>query len=390
MALALYGLFFIAGVVGALVLPTFSYFLAKEIGVRPLLVGGAFAGIALTSIAYNHFIGGWSDKQLDRRPIVIVCSLIGVIACVVLALSRNYWIVSLVAIGLLSLSMVAFSQILAYSLDYANQHIAPERIPLFNAVMRAQIAFAWVIGPPVGFWLATEWSFTVSYTTAAALYIVVAVGAWACLPLLSPVAQPLKEAGDALHTDAPSIKRSTLFYCAVGFSLMWGVNNAYLISLPIHLTDNLSIAPYWMGWLMGTTAALEVPFMLLAGFYAARFALMPFVHMAATAALVLYVGIYFVDVLWQLFVLQLFNAIFIGVLAGLGMSVVQSLMPNQSGAASSLYTNTTHVGNLLSSLMVALVADMAGYHAVFVVNVIIVIIAILAFSRVSLPATAVR
>jgi SET family sugar efflux transporter-like MFS transporter len=97
---------------------------------------------------------------------------------------------------------------------------------------------------------------------------------------------------------------------------------------------------------------------------------------------VLYVGVYFANALWHLFVLQLFNAIFIGVLAGLGVSVIQDLMPGRSGAASGLYTNTTHIGNLLSSLMVGVVADYFGYHQVFLANIALVFIAIWAFGKV--------
>jgi MFS transporter, SET family, sugar efflux transporter len=75
-ALGLYLLFFTAGVVGALVLPTFSLFLAKEIGVRPLLVGLAFAGIALASIAYNHWLGiGRISCQIAAPSLLVVACL---------------------------------------------------------------------------------------------------------------------------------------------------------------------------------------------------------------------------------------------------------------------------------------------------------------------------
>jgi SET family sugar efflux transporter-like MFS transporter len=382
-ALGIYLLFFIVGIVGALVLPTFSLFLAKEIGVRPLLVGLVFAGIALASIGYNHWIGHWSDTLKDRRPLVAGFCVLGAIACVILALSRNYWLVAATAVFLLSLSMVSFSQIMAYSLDYAEAEIPTERIPLFNAIMRAQIAFAWVAGPPAGFLLATYYSFTLSYSVAAALYLLVGIVSFKFLPRLAKKANSLNAPGAplALPPLSPAIKQS-LWFCAIAFSLLWGVNNAYLISLPIHLKDNMQIDAQWMGWVMGTTAALEVPFMLLAGHYASRFRLVNLVRCAGLAALCLYVGVYFANALWQLFALQLFNAIFIGLLAGIGISVVQELMPGRSGGASALYTNTTHIGNLFSSLLVGVVADYFGYHQVFLLSILLVIVAIWAFGKV--------
>ena len=41
-----------------------------------------------------------------------------------------------------------------------------------------------------------------------------------------------------------------------------------------------------------------------------------------------------------LLALQLLNAIYIGILAGIGMLYFQDLMPGRAGAATTLYTNT--------------------------------------------------
>lgn len=384
-------LFFMVGLVGALVLPTLSIFLGKEIGVRPLLVGIPFAGIALTSIVYNHVIGHWSDKLNDRRPLVAGFCVIGTLACVIFALSRNYWLVAFTAIVLFSLAMVSFSQMLAYSLDYAERYIPLERIPLFNAIVRAQIAFAWVAGPPAGFLLASIFGFTATYGVAAGVFAVVAVLSLKILHALGARevnVRNSKSVADKSVAVTPSLTPAafrSLIFCVMAFSLMWGANNAYLISLPLHLHDNLDIDTEWVGWIMGTCALLEVPFMLLAGYWAARINLIVMVRCAGVAGLTLYAGVFLASDLWQLFALQIFNAIFIGVLAGLGVSVIQELMPGRSGSASALYTNTTHIGNLLSSLMVGLVADFFGYGSVFAVNILIVFVAIIAFMFVSRP-----
>lgn len=384
-ALGIYGLFFIVGVVGALVLPTLSVFFANELGVRPLLVGIPFAGIALASIFYNHFIGRWSDRQSDRRPLVATLCVLGAVSCLVFAFSRNYWLVAGVAIILFSLSMVSFSQMLAYSLDYADRQIPKERIPLFNAIVRAQIAFAWVAGPPTGFLLASYFGFTISYGIAGLLYGFVALLSIKLLPRLAQSGQVAVTASNPEKIAEPLNGRAFkgLIACTIAFSLMWGANNAYLISLPLHLQQNLQIGTEWVGWIMGTCALLEIPFMLLAGFLAARLSILHMVRYAGIAGVLLYAGVFFASALWQLFALQLLNAIFIGVLAGLGVSVIQALMPGRSGSASALYTNTTHFGNLFSSVIVAVVADYFNYGAVFIVNVTLVLLAILAFTFVA-------
>lgn len=400
--LGIYFLSFVVGVVGALILPTFSVFLAQELGVRPLLVGLPFAGLGLASIGYNQLIGYWSDKLTDRRPLIAGFCLVGAVTCATFALSRNYWLVISSAVCFLSLAMVSFSQMLAYSLDFAERCLPAGRIPLFNAIVRAQIALAWVAGPPAGFLLAAYLGFSSMYWIAGSLFIAVGLVSLKLLPRLdkpdagvsgaapegdpvscktprlSPELKPQLDPKLGPEPLAPDAKRALLL-CLVAFSLMWCANNAYLISLPLHLSNNLDIGTEWVGWVMGTCALLEVPVMLLAGYLAAGINLMTMVRMAGVAGMLLYAGVLGATHLWQLFALQILNAMFVGVLAGLGVSVIQALLPGRSGSASALYTNTTHVGTLLSSLQVGLVADLYGYQHVFTVNLVVIILAIMAF-----------
>ncbi|UTF60892.1 sugar efflux transporter [Gilvimarinus sp. DA14] len=386
-ALGIYFLSFATGVIGALLLPTLSIFFADEIDVSPFWVGIPYAGIALGSIFYNQLLGDWSDRLHDRRLLVLALCVVGLIACAVFALSRDYWVTCLCAIGLLSLAMVSFSQVLAYSLEYAETVIATERIALFNALVRAQIAFAWVAGPPAGFLLVSHFGFTTLYASAAVLFVVVALLTLLLLPALDEHHQKTKPASISFLQLIRGPGGRNLWLCLLALSLMWGVNNAYLISLPLHLTRNLELDTGWVGWIMGTAAGLEVPVMLLSGVLAARVSAMFIVRASGLAGLILYAGIYWADALWQLFALQLANAVFIGILAGLGVSVVQQMLPGRAGSASALYTNTTHVGTLISSALVSSVAEAFGYHSVFAANMVLVLLATLLFFYVRVEKT---
>ncbi|MCP8898755.1 sugar efflux transporter [Gilvimarinus xylanilyticus] len=370
---------FATGVIGALLLPTLSIFFADAIGVSPFWVGIPYAGIAIGSIVYNQLIGAWSDKLADRRWLVVGLCFVGLVACAIFALSRDYWITCLCAIGLLSLSMVAFSQVLAYSLEYAETVIPTDKVALFNALVRAQIAFAWVAGPPLGFLLVSYFSFAVLYWSAAGLFVLVSFFTLGLLPALADHRSANKAQVLPWRQVLTGSSGRSLIFCLLALSLMWGVNNAYLISLPLHLTRNLALDTQWVGWIMGTAAGLEVPVMLLAGVLAARVSPINIVRASGVAGLALYAGVYWADALWQLFVLQLANAVFIGILAGLGVSVVQQMLPGRAGSASALYTNTTHVGTLISSLLVSTVAEAYGYHSVFVANILLVLVATVMF-----------
>src|SRR5690606_39563031 len=56
----------------------------------------------------------------------------------------------------------------------------------------------------------------------------------------------------------------------LAFALLFGANHAYVLGLPMLLTQELSAPAQVAGWLMGTAAAIEIPVMLLAGWLAAR------------------------------------------------------------------------------------------------------------------------
>lgn len=49
--------------------------------------------------------------------------------------------------------------------------------------------------------------------------------------------------------------------------------------------------------------------------------------------------------------LQIFNAIFIGIVAGIGMLYFQDLMPGRAGAATTLFTNSISTGVILAGVL---------------------------------------
>lgn len=75
---------FLTGIAGALQTPTLSLFLTNEVHVRPAMVGFFFTGSAVIGILVSQFLAGRSDRQGDRKQLIVVCCLLGVLACVLL------------------------------------------------------------------------------------------------------------------------------------------------------------------------------------------------------------------------------------------------------------------------------------------------------------------
>ncbi|HFR3118469.1 TPA: MFS transporter, partial [Enterobacter roggenkampii] len=159
-------------------------------------------------------------------------------------------------------------------------------------------------------------------------------------------------------------RRDALLLFAI-CTLMWGTNSLYIINMPLFIINELHLPEKLAGIMMGTAAGLEIPTMLIAGYYARRFGKRFLMRIAAVAGLLFYLGMLTVHTPGLLLALQLLNAIYIGILAGIGMLYFQDLMPGQAGSATTLYTNTTRVGWIIAGSMAGVVAEIWNYHTVF-------------------------
>ncbi len=59
-------------------------------------------------------------------------------------------------------------------------------------------------------------------------------------------------------------------------------------------------------------------------------------------------------------ILQIFNAIFIGIVAGIGMLYFQDLMPGRAGAATTLFTNSISSGVILAGVLQGVLTETWG------------------------------
>lgn len=349
---------FFTGIAGALQTPTLSLFLTNEVHVRPAMVGFFFTGSAIIGILVSQFLAGRSDRKGDRKSLIVFCCLLGVLACLLFAWNRNYFILLFIGVFLSSFGSTANPQMFALAREHAD-HTGREAV-MFSSVMRAQVSLAWVIGPPLAYALAMGFGFTVMYLSAAVAFVVCGVLVWSFLPSMRK--EPKVATG---VLEAPRRNRRDALLLFVICTLMWGTNSLYIINMPLFIIDELHLPEKLAGIMMGTAAGLEIPTMLIAGYYAKRFGKRFLMRIAAGAGLLFYIGMLTVHTPGLLLALQLLNAIYIGILAGIGMLYFQDLMPGQAGSATTLYTNTTRVGWIIAGSMAGVVAEIWNYHTVF-------------------------
>ncbi|EIP2548969.1 sugar efflux transporter SetB, partial [Shigella flexneri] len=349
---------FLTGIAGAQQTPTLSIFLTDEVHARPAMVGFFFTGSAVIGILVSQFLAGRSDKRGDRKSLIVFCCLLGVLACTLFAWNRNYFVLLFVGVFLSSFGSTANPQMFALAREHADK--TGREAVMFSSFLRAQVSLAWVIGPPLAYALAMGFSFTVMYLSAAVAFIVCGVMVWLFLPSMQ------KELPLATGTvEAPRRNRRDTLLLFVICTLMWGSNSLYIINMPLFIINELHLPEKLAGVMMGTAAGLEIPTMLIAGYFAKRLGKRFLMRVAAVGGVCFYAGMLMAHSPAILLGLQLLNAIFIGILGGIGMLYFQDLMPGQAGSATTLYTNTSRVGWIIAGSVAGIVAEIWNYHAVF-------------------------
>ncbi|MBI0347213.1 sugar efflux transporter SetB [Escherichia coli] len=366
---------FLTGIAGALQTPTLSIFLTDEVHARPAMVGFFFTGSAVIGILVSQFLAGRSDKRGDRKSLIVFCCLLGVLACTLFAWNRNYFVLLFVGVFLSSFGSTANPQMFALAREHADK--TGREAVMFSSFLRAQVSLAWVIGPPLAYALAMGFSFTVMYLSAAVAFIVCGVMVWLFLPSMQ------KELPLATGTiEAPLRNRRDTLLLFVICTLMWGSNSLYIINMPLFIINELHLPEKLAGVMMGTAAGLEIPTMLIAGYFAKRLGKRFLMRVAAVGGVCFYAGMLMAHSPVILLGLQLLNAIFIGILGGIGMLYFQDLMPGQAGSATTLYTNTSRVGWIIAGSVAGIVAEIWNYHAVFWFAMVMIIATLFCLLRI--------
>lgn len=367
---------FMMGVAGALQAPTLSLFLSREVGAQPFWVGLFYTVNAIAGIGVSLALAKRSDSRGDRRKLIMFCCLMAIGNALLFAFNRHYLTLITCGVLLASLANTAMPQLFALAREYADS--SAREVVMFSSVMRAQLSLAWVIGPPLAFMLALNYGFTVMFSIAAVIFAVSLVLIALMLPSVARVEQP----ADAPLAQVNGWQDRNVRMLFIASTLMWTCNTMYIIDMPLWISVELGLSDKLAGVLMGTAAGLEIPAMILAGFYVKRFGKRRMMIAAVAAGVLFYVGLIFFHSRTALLLLQLFNAVFIGIVAGIGMLWFQDLMPGRAGAATTLFTNSISTGVILAGVIQGAVAQSFGHFAVYWVIAAISVVTLVMTGRV--------
>lgn len=365
---------FISGLCGAFFYPLSSLFIVEALGASPMMLSAYMVTAVVSSVIVSQVIARYSDQGWQRKRILIVslsCYLVTVVSFIFI---REFWLAIVVVTLFGSVSGASFGQLFALGREYGDTRF--EDSTSFLSIMRAGIAIAWVFGPPVAFILKAQFGFNASFA-ASAFIVCTAIVVIACY-LPDSVVKPDIEEKDKVT--APSSINFLIVLYAFVVVFAFAANNLYIVSMPLYLSQELKVEANWLGVLFGVAALCEIPVMFYAGKLTARFGTVRVMSVGLVSGCLFFVTMLIATDKAMLIAAQIFNGIFIGSCATLGMVALQDMMRDRLGTASTLFSNLLNVSMLAASLAVGIVGELFSYYSAFYVCLFAIVLAYLLLS----------
>jgi MFS transporter, SET family, sugar efflux transporter len=328
----------------------------------PLSLGIFLTVYSLSGMIISTSFGRWFDRKPSSIPLILAL-VMTVSGYTLLSATTNFYLLLLIAGIPLGTSLAVFPQFFALAKGHLDR-VGADTAERGTAMMRATWSIAWAVGPALGAIVISLSDFVGVFLTAAvcvvAATIILASARVHALPSsrdkttlkLKSSSRTIREAGFA----ASSL---TLFHMAMFMGS---------IALPIVATHELGGTKADVGLIFSVCAFLEVPVMF-------AFVLRPSAAGSRgwiSAGFLAFV-LYFLTITWgpsvsTLLAAQVLRAVGIGLIAYQGISYMQALMPDQAGAAATLFSNTANLGFLFASLTAGGWAQAFGYRSMFLVS----------------------
>ncbi len=340
----------------AFIMPIMSLFLVSELHTEPALIGLYTSITAIMTIIVSQKLTGLIDKDISSKFLVLL-SLTGIMAAALaFTFASKFWHAVAIGCVLMPIASSSIPLILAIIRRYADS--TGKNSAKLNSQMRSSVSFLWIFGPPLAFLSVDQFGFANNFYLSASIAGFVFL--WIIF-LFQPSVSKQPKAVNKADTKLPT----PVWFLGVVILLANIANSTYINAMPLYLTQELNLSKSYPGFLMGITAAVEIPVMLLAVNWAHHFGKTFVIKLSFIIGAVFYIGMYLNTSISVFFALQLLNGLFFGIFVGLGITIMQDFAPNAVGKASAFYTNAMLVGTMLGTTTMGIISQYFGFKAPF-------------------------
>lgn len=348
--------------------PVLALLLVSLFGATAAQVGWALAIYNASGFVASVLIPGYADRRGDYLRPMLLCGVLTLVLAGVLAITTS------LPIAVVALVVLGGPAGVGSSLLFAHLKASGAK-PSDVVNTRAVVSFAWVAGPPLATAIMGAFgnrSILIALAVVAVLNIATALITIALQRSKDPASSP--KTGHA-EDDQP-VPRTAVAAIVVAFIALQATNSAAVSIMSLFVTDRLGLPLIWSGIALGAAALLEIPALLIIGRLSRRFSGHALIVSGCLAGIAYYVGMTFVADPITLVALQVLNAWFFAVVAGVGLTTFQQIIP-RPGLASGLYTNTRRIGAIVSGPIIAFGSATAfGYQGIFAVCAALTVVAL--------------
>lgn len=261
----------------------------------------------------------------------------------------------------------AMPQMYASARESINASASKNKAKFANAVLRSMFSFGFLFGPLIGALLLSANGYSGLFGGTITIII---------FTLLLQVfffkdIKTEHTVSDVNHVEAAApnmLKDKVLLVPFLAFILLHIGQWMYTLNMPLFVTNYLNEPEGFVGGLASLCAGLEVPFMVLLGILSAKLTTRTLLILGGLFGGLFYFSIGVFESLVMMFVGQVFLAIFLAILLGLGISYFQDILPDFPGYASTLFANAMVIGQLCGNLLGGIMSQWVGLGNVFYVS----------------------
>ncbi|HLR20209.1 MAG TPA: sugar efflux transporter [Staphylococcus sp.] len=352
----------------AITVPYLVLFATNDLGMTSTQYGLLLALAAISQFIMNTIVARFSDTHhINRKLIIITALFMGAVSFSLYFYIHEIWVFIVMYAVFQGLFAPAMPQMYASARESINASASRDRAKFANAVLRSMFSFGFLFGPLIGALLLSFNGYAGLFTGTVTIIL---------FTLLLQVfffkdIKTNQTATDVNHVEAKApnmLHDKALFVPFLAFILLHIGQWMYTLNMPLFVTNYLKEPEGYVGGLASLCAGLEVPFMVLLGILSSKLTTRTLLMLGGLLGGLFYFSIGVFESLLMMFVGQVFLAIFLAILLGLGISYFQDILPDFPGYASTLFANAMVIGQLCGNLLGGIMSQWVGLGNVFYVS----------------------
>ena len=261
---------FFAGVTYAATMPYASLVGVDTLGMSPAFFATVMSAGAIVGTFVSLGLGYLSDKLPDRRLLVLITAMAGIIAHGMIYLWPSQASFTIAMALVMPFAGASYGQSFGYLRVYYLRH-RPERVDFMVTSLRTVFTLAWIIVPPLAGWIAAEFRIFDVYLMSSLSYALMA-GIFALLMSdpATAVQMPAPVRAEGASWLSMFALRPGILVGLVGLVVMTGAIRLMTLTMALFIVTDLGGTLTDVGLYAGITAATEAPFMLLLAYLTTR------------------------------------------------------------------------------------------------------------------------